>query len=80
MKSTGIVRRIDELGRFVLPAEIRKTLGINLGDQLEIHTDKESVILQKYSPNCLFCGSTEEIKSFGGRRICQKCLDALKEL
>ena len=80
MKSTGVVRRIDELGRFVLPAEIRKTLGINLGDQLEIHIDKDAVILKKYSPNCMFCGGTQEIKSFADQRICQSCLDAIKKL
>ncbi len=80
MKSTGIVRRIDELGRFVLPAELRKAMGINLGDQIEIHTDGERIVLQKYNPYCLFCGSTEELTSFGEKRICPKCLEALRKL
>ncbi len=80
MKSTGIVRRIDELGRFVLPAEIRKAFDIHLGDQIEIHTDNESIVLQKYNPHCLFCGSSEEIRLFGERRICKACLEKLKQL
>ena len=59
MKSTGIVRKVDELGRIVLPIEMRRTLGIGEKDPLEMYTEKETIILRKYSPACVFCGSTE---------------------
>lgn len=80
MKSTGIIRQIDELGRFVLPVEIRRALGINLKDSLEIAVDGDRVVLRKYEPACLFCGNTEENVLFAGKRLCRKCLDQLKKL
>ena len=79
MKSTGITRQIDELGRFVLPVEIRRALGINLKDFLEISVDGDRIILRKYAPSCLFCGSTEDNVLFSGKRICRACLDQLKK-
>ena len=80
MKSTGIIRQVDELGRFVLPVEIRRALGINLKDSLEISVDGDRVVLRKYEPACLFCGNTEENILFSGKRLCRKCLDQLKKL
>ncbi len=77
---TGMLRRVDELGRFVLPAEIRKSFGINLGDQLEIHTEGDCIILKKYNPNCLFCGSDQDIRLFADRRVCRACLEKIKLL
>lgn len=74
MKSTGIVRKVDELGRVVLPIELRRTLDINLKDSLEIFVDKEKIILQKYSPACIFCGEGEDIVRFKGKNICSNCL------
>ena len=61
MKSTGIVRKVDELGRIVLPIELRRTLGIDLRDPLEIYVEGESIVLKKYNPTCIFCGSKENI-------------------
>ena len=80
MKSTGMTRQIDELGRFVLPVEIRRTLNINLKDTLEIYTDNDRIILRKYAPACLFCDGTEGIVLFEGKRVCRQCLDKLKKI
>lgn len=74
MKSTGIVRKVDELGRIVLPSELRKTLNINVKDTLEIYTSGDSIILKKYFPACIFCGSADDITDFKGKNICNNCL------
>ncbi len=80
MKSTGVTRQIDELGRFVLPIEIRRALGINLKDYLEIHVENDAIVLRKFQPSCLFCGSTEDNMIYEGKRICRGCLEKLKEI
>ena len=77
MKSTGIVRKVDELGRIVLPIEMRRTLGIGVKDPLEMFTEKETIILRKYSPACLFCGSTEGNIEYKGKRVCKSCIGAM---
>ena len=74
MKSTGIVRKVDELGRIVLPSELRKRLGIEVKDSLEIYTSGDSVILKKYLPACVFCGEANDIITFKGKNICKNCL------
>ena len=79
MKSTGIVRKVDELGRIVLPIELRRTLGIDEKDSLEIYVDGNSVILRKYQPSCVFCGEADDVTVFKGKNICQKCLKELTE-
>lgn len=78
MKSTGVVRRIDELGRIVLPIEIRRSLDLNVKDPVEIFVDNERIVLQKYSPSCIFCGDADNIVFFNGKRICAKCLEEIK--
>ena len=78
MKSTGIVRKVDELGRIVLPIEMRRTLDIGEKDALEIYVEGTSVILKK--PSCVFCDATKDITVFKGKNICPKCLKELKEL
>ncbi len=80
MKSTGIVRKVDELGRIVLPIEMRRTLDIGEKDALEIYVEGSSVILKKYKPSCVFCDATKDITVFKGKNICTKCLKELKEL
>lgn len=80
MKSTGIVRKVDELGRIVLPIEMRRTLDIGEKDTLEIYVEGSSVILKKYKPSCVFCDATKDITVFKGKNICPKCLKELKEL
>ena len=78
MKSTGIVRKIDELGRIVLPIEIRKTLGIEQRDAIEIFIDTDKIVLQKYQPSCVFCGQIESIVYFNGKRVCSACIEQMK--
>lgn len=67
VKATGIVRRVDELGRIVLPVELRRTLDISERDPLEIYVDGASIVLRKFRPNCIFCNSSGAYRSFGGR-------------
>lgn len=78
MKSTGIVRRVDELGRIVIPIELRRTLDIEIKDSLEIFVDGEQIILKKYSPSCIFCGNAKDVINYKGKNICQTCLEELK--
>ena len=79
MKSTGIVRKVDELGRIVLPISIRQTMRINEKDSLEIFTDDNRIILQKYQPSCIFCNNADDIVYFNGMRICENCVAKIKE-
>jgi len=79
MKSSGIVRKLDPLGRIVIPKEIRKVLGIGEGDSLEIAKSDNEIILRKYSKGCIFCGSDEGILEFRDILVCEKCKQALKE-
>ena len=74
MKSTGIVRNIDELGRIVIPKEIRKKLGIANNDPVEIYVDGEKILLAKYHPACHFCGATTNILDFKGKVVCKECI------
>jgi len=80
MKSTGMIRQLDPLGRVVLPIELRRTLDINPKDTLEIYVDGDRVILQKYEPNCYFCGSNHGLISYKDKQICKHCLNDLKNL
>ena len=80
MKSTGSVRKIDDLGRFVLPSEIRAALNIKLKDSIEIYTENDRIILKKYQPACIFCDSVNGIVIFEGKRICEECLAKLKNI
>lgn len=79
MKATGVVRKVDELGRIVLPMELRKIFGISEGDALEIFTDSNTIILKKYEPACIFCGDADNITTFKDKRICHKCLIELEK-
>ena len=77
MKATGVVRKVDELGRIVLPVELRRNLGIEVRDPLEIFVDGESIILKPYRPSCIFCGETSNIKQVEGKNICAECAKKL---
>ena len=79
MKSTGIVRKVDELGRIVLPIELRRTLGIEEKDRIEIFVDGESIILRKYQPACNFCDNAKDIINYKGKNICPDCIRAMNE-
>ena len=80
MKSTGMTRKVDELGRIVLPAEIRQTLDIKNKDALEIFTHEDTIVLKKYAPGCIFCNEMQDLVDFDGRFICPSCLEKLKQL
>ena len=80
MKSTGIVRNIDELGRIVVPKEIRQRFGIAKNDPVEIYVENESIILRKYTPVCHFCGSTDEISEYKDKCICRTCIEEISNL
>ena len=80
MKSTGIVRKVDELGRVVIPIELRRTLGIDLKDALEIYVDEDRIILRKYEPACIFCGSASNVHHFGNKLVCRECVKSLSKV
>ena len=80
MKSTGIVRRIDDLGRVVLPAELRRMLDLGERAEVEIFTDDDSVILRRYQPACTFCGSLEGLADYCGHHVCAACRKKLAKL
>ena len=78
VKSIGIVRRVDELGRIVLPIELRRTLDIGEKDPLEIYVEGSTIVLKKYRSSCVFCDSTKDVITFKGKNICPRCLRELK--
>ena len=78
MKSTGVVRKLDELGRIVIPIELRRNLDIAERESLEIYVDGEQIILKKYQPACIFCGDARDVINYRGKNICTKCLDEMK--
>ncbi len=80
MKSTGVVRKIDELGRIVLPSELRRVFGIREGDELEISVDGDKVILQKRQDLCLFCGAANPAVEYKQRRVCELCAGELGKM
>ena len=80
MKATGIVRKIDELGRIVLPMELRRTMDINYKDTLEILVDGENIVLRKYKPSCIFCDNVGNVLNYKGKNVCQNCIDEVKGL
>lgn len=77
MKATGIVRKIDQLGRIVLPIELRRLLDINVKDDLEIFVENEEIYLSKYQPKCTICGGDQDLKEFKGKMICSDCIELL---
>ena len=81
MKNTGIVRKVDDLGRIVLPKELRRTLRIDIKDALEIYVEEDKIILKKYEPACIFCDEAKDVVNYRGKNICQDCLtEMLNEL
>ncbi len=74
MKSLGMIRRVDELGRIVLPAELRRSLNIAERDEMEIYIDSDRIILQKFQPLCIFCSSPRDLVTYRGKNVCKKCI------
>lgn len=79
MKSTGMVRKVDELGRIVIPMEIRRTLSIEQKDPLEIYVDGDRIILRKYGEECVFCGGSEDLAEYEGKFVCAACIKKLAD-
>ena len=79
MKATGIVRRIDELGRVVLPIELRRTMHLEVRDPVEIFMEGDAIVLRKYEAACLFCGGGHQLTTFRGKQICGECMRQLRE-
>mgnify|MGYP004536188399 FL=1 len=80
MKSTGIIRKMDELGRVVIPIEIRNQFGIAEKDPMEIYVDGSNIVLKKYEPNCIFCGNTQNLIDYNNKLICEECSEKIGEL
>lgn len=80
MKSTGIIRRMDELGRVVIPIEIRNKFEIVEKDPIEIYVEDSAIILKKYEQNCIFCGETKNLLEYNGKLICSSCCENLNSL
>lgn len=78
MKSTGIVRNVDELGRIVIPKEMRKIMDIASNDPVEIYVDADKIILTKYQPSCIFCGNAAGVSDFHGKKVCSDCIQEMK--
>ncbi len=79
MKTTGVIRKLDELGRIVIPIEQRRTLDINLHDPVEINMEDDKIVIKKYRVGCIFCGSTQNVSDFKDKPICKRCLNELKK-
>lgn len=77
MKATGMVKQIDEMGRIVIPKEIKTSMGLESRDHVEIFVDEDKIILKKYHPGCVFCGESENPAMFKGKLICSECKKAL---
>lgn len=80
MKTTGIVRKVDELGRVVIPKETRQLLSVKEGDSLEIFKNEKEIILKKYAPGCTFCSNMKNLTQFKSVYICEECIDELNSL
>ena len=79
-KDTGMIRRLDELGRIVIPIEIRNQFNIVEKDPIEIYVENNSIVLKKFEPNCIFCGKTNDLVEYKQRLICKKCIEKINEL
>ena len=79
MKATGIVRRVDSLGRLVIPMELRRTLGIKEEDPMEIFTTEDGILIRPYKPGCICCGSSEDLVESNGVSLCGACIHEFSE-
>lgn len=77
MKATGIVRKVDELGRIVVPIELRRSLGIGDRDAVEMFMETNSIIIRKHQPACVFCGSTDDTLEYKQKIVCKECIDSM---
>lgn len=78
MRATGVVRKVDQLGRIVMPIEIRRNLDVKEGDSLEIFVEADKIILKKYNPSCTFCEESGDLTTYEGKNLCRKCIERIK--
>lgn len=78
MKNTGVCKTIDDLGRIVLPKEIRKSLGFDIRSSVELYVEDDRLIIKKAKESCIFCGSSDDLTEFKGKNVCQKCINTIK--
>lgn len=78
MKATGIIRRVDDLGRIVLPIEMRRALDIAVRDELEIYMDGDRIVLERFAPACVFCGATVRLISYHDKNVCKDCVENMR--
>lgn len=79
MKSTGVVRKVDELGRVVIPIELRRNLDISEKDALEIYVEEDSIVLKKYEPDCIFCGNSKNLIIYKDKNVCKSCVSKMQK-
>lgn len=79
MSDSGIARKVDKLGRVVLPVEIRRSLGIEVGDLIDVSVDGQRVVMRKVASGCTFCDSPEQLREFADRLVCEQCVTRLSE-
>ena len=77
VKPAGVVRKVDQLGRIVLPKSLRKRYQMNEGDPVEILVQGDHIILERYRPRCVFCGSMEQVREFKERHLCAACINEM---
>ena len=77
MKSTGIIRKVDELGRIVIPIELRRMLDVAERDDMEIFVEGNQIILQKYESSCVFCAATQGLVTYKGKNVCHNCVRSI---
>jgi AbrB family transcriptional regulator, transcriptional pleiotropic regulator of transition state genes len=77
VKRTGVARKVDQLGRVVLPAEVRRQFGIRPGDMIEVAVDSDAILLTKVEDRCVFCGGTADLIEFSGKLVCRGCVSRL---
>ncbi|MDF2651877.1 MAG: AbrB/MazE/SpoVT family DNA-binding protein [Paenibacillus sp.] len=81
LKATGIVRKIDDLGRVVIPIELRRNLGVEIKDPIGIFTNGDSIVLKKYAPGCVLCTNIENVKPGpGGKLLCTSCISQIQSI
>ncbi len=77
MRTPGMIRKVDELGRIVIPSELRKALEVGPGDAMELYLQEDRLVLKKFAPACIFCGGIQGLMTYEGKNICRKCIDTI---
>lgn len=80
MKPAGVVRKVDQLGRIVLPKSLRKRYQMNEGDPVEILVQGDHIILERYRPRCVFCNTLDDVREFKERYLCGTCMTEMTGL